>query len=92
VITRDDLSRFRAEMLLYCGMCMDEKPEGVRPQDWSRLSFGSFHKEGEPGIYLQLWCDRHDANVTTIWIQTGQWEHADHNPIRIEGASTGIEN
>lgn len=83
-ITRDDISEFRVDRALHCMACVDEKPEGVSPKDWSRLSFGFFEKEGEPGIYFQLWCDRHDCNVTTIFVPPCDWEHDDTIPLRVK--------
>lgn len=83
-ITDDDISEFRAEHVLHCKACMDELPPDVSPRDYARLSFGSFRKEGEPGIYLQLWCDRHEANVTTILIGTEEWWHRDDLPLRVK--------
>jgi hypothetical protein len=87
-ITRDDASEFRCEAVLHCAMCLAERPTDVSPKDWSRLSFGSYHKPDEPdGIYLQLWCDRHDCNVTVIHIETEAWSHYDGVPLRVEGAN-----
>lgn len=84
-ITIDDMSEFKAEQVLHCKMCIDERPDDdVSPKDWSRLSFGSFHKEGEPGVYLQLWCDRHDCNVATIHVETGAWSYDDTLPLRVK--------
>jgi hypothetical protein len=83
MITRDDLSAFHANMILHCEMCLDEKPDGVSAKDWSRLSFGTYGKEDDPGVYLQLWCNRHDCNITTIYIATDEWGHADGVPLRV---------
>jgi len=45
----------------------------VSPSEWARLNFGSFQKPDEPGVYLQLWCIRHDCNVGTIHIPSDDW-------------------
>jgi hypothetical protein len=84
-ITRDDISSFSPELVLHCRMCLDERPADVSPKDFARLSFGVYHKDGEAGAYFQLWCDRHDCNVTTINIETNQWSHADDIPLRVSG-------
>lgn len=83
-VTRDDISQFRVEDVLHCAMCLEDKPDNVSPRDWSRLSFGSFHKDGFPGIFFQLWCDRHDCNVTTIYVGTEEWVHNDDLPLRVK--------
>ena len=83
MITIDDVSEFRCETTLRCKMCEEDRPEKVSPKEWSRLSFGSFHKEGEDGIYFQLWCDRHDCNVTTIHVPTDLWTYSDTLPLRV---------
>jgi len=89
-VTVDDLSTFHAEMVLHCQLCLSEMPEDASPKDWARLAFGCYHKPGEAGIYLQLWCLRHDCNVSTIHIETEHWSHTDIIPLRIKGASDHI--
>ena len=89
-ITRDDCSRFGIDHLLCCTLCMEERPDDVSPRDWSALSFGSFTKKGEPGIYFQLWCNRHDCNVCLIHFPGDNWTREDSAPIRIVGASEGM--
>lgn len=86
MITRDDLSAFQPKAIALCEMCMDEKPGDVSYRDWSHLSFGSFVKPGDRGVYFQLWCDRHDCNVTTIYVATAQWTYNDRVPLRVAGA------
>jgi hypothetical protein len=91
MITRDDTSEFRAEIVMHCKMCLNERPPEISPRDWSRLSFGSFAKQGDPGIYFQLWCDRHEANVTTIYIENSHWCHADTAPLRVAGIDEPVK-
>jgi len=83
-ITTDDLSGFRADTVLHCKMCVEELPANTNPKDWARLSFGSFHKPNQPGIYLQLWCDRHDCNVATIHVQSEEWVYSAEIPLRVK--------
>ena len=83
-ITLDNVSEFRADPVLHCKMCVEECPPDVSPKDWSRLSFGSFHKPGVAGIYFQLWCDRHDCNVATIYVPTDDWVYSDTLPLRVK--------
>ena len=45
---------------MHCGMCLDERPEGVSPMDWSRTQTG-WTWNG-----LQVWCNRHNVNVCNI--------------------------
>lgn len=45
---------------LHCGKCLDEKPRGICPKDWSRTQVG-FTKLG-----IQIWCSRHYVNVCHI--------------------------
>lgn len=42
---------------LHCAKCIKEKPPGISPQDYARLSVG-WTKLG-----FQVWCNRHDENV-----------------------------
>lgn len=46
--------------LVYCVRCLSEKPPGVAPRAWSRLSVGTT-KQG-----LQVWCERHQMSVLNI--------------------------
>lgn len=53
------------EMYLHCGLCgreyFDEgKGEGLSPAEYSRLSVG-WTARG-----LQVWCNRHEANVCNL--------------------------
>lgn len=48
------------KMFFHCSLCLEQKPDGVSPADYARLSVG-FTKEG-----LQVWCWRHGANVAHI--------------------------
>lgn len=86
MITRDDISSFHVTMIMHCKKCLAERPAGISPKDWARQSFGYFDKPDDPGMYLQLWCDRHQCNITTIYIPTSNWSHSDGVPLRIEGA------
>lgn len=76
-IDPDDISEFRATNVLHCALCLEERPDDIPLGDWLRASFGYFHKEGHPGVFLQLWCDRHNCNITTIEIASGEWAHLD---------------
>ncbi len=87
MLTDDDLSQCRIEEFMHCKMCVEECPPDVSPQDWARISFGLFHKVKDPGLYLQLWCNRHDCNITTIYVATDEWEHDDRLPLRVKGAN-----
>jgi len=44
-------------MFFHCGLCLEEIPDGVSPQEWARLEIGWT----KPGF--QVWCKRHDCNV-----------------------------
>ena len=46
------------ETFLHCQKCLKEKPDGIAPRDWARLSVG-LTKRGT----IQVWCVRHDCNV-----------------------------
>jgi hypothetical protein len=47
-------------MYLHCRQCMQEKPDGISPADWSKLDVGS------TPIGFQVWCRRCEANVLHI--------------------------
>jgi hypothetical protein len=54
----------QVEMYLHCGLCLEEYSEGkgagLSPADYARLSVG-WTVRG-----LQVWCERHSANVCNI--------------------------
>lgn len=45
---------------IHCTKCLEELPGGVSPMEYSRTQAG-FTPEG-----IQVWCNRHDANVMHI--------------------------
>jgi hypothetical protein len=45
---------------LHCGLCLREIPDGVSPQQFSRIDVG-WTEHG-----LQIWCRRHNVNVCHI--------------------------
>lgn len=45
---------------MHCSRCLKERPDGVAPKDWAKLSIG-FTNEG-----LQVWCNRHNINVMHV--------------------------
>ena len=44
----------------HCGFCIDQKPDGVSPRDWTQLEVG-WTPQG-----LQVWCKRHECNVMHV--------------------------
>lgn len=56
---------------LHCMRCMFELPRGKSPALWARLSVGVL-PDG-----LQVWCERHDAEVVRIdFAQLDAWKDA----------------
>ena len=47
-------------MFLHCKLCLEEKPPGISPRDYSELEVGFT----APGF--QVWCRRHEANVINV--------------------------
>jgi hypothetical protein len=47
-------------MFLHCGLCLEEKPDGVSPREWAQI------EAGWTQIGLQIWCRRHEANICHI--------------------------
>ena len=45
----------------HCAQCLDERPEGQSPRDWTRLEFGLTADRR-----LQVWCLRHEREVGTF--------------------------
>lgn len=45
---------------LHCAKCLEERPEGVSPAEWARLSVATTAQG------IQVWCVRHDINVDNI--------------------------
>jgi hypothetical protein len=48
------------ESYFHCKLCLQEKPPGVSPEQYARLSIGF------SPIGLQVWCVRHQCNVVHI--------------------------
>lgn len=55
---------------MHCGMCLQERPEGISPADWQDLEFG-FTEKG-----MQIWCRRHDCNLLHV-----DYEGAQHPAV-----------
>jgi hypothetical protein len=45
---------------LHCKLCLEEKPDGVSPQQWASMEVG-WTPQG-----LQVWCKRHDCNMLHV--------------------------
>lgn len=45
---------------LHCGLCIESRPQGLSPEEWSTLAIG-YTSRG-----LQVWCTRHQANVVHV--------------------------
>ncbi len=45
---------------LHCKKCLQEKPPGISPRDWSQVEVGFT----VPGF--QVWCKRHELNVIDV--------------------------
>lgn len=48
------------KMFFHCADCLEELPEGQSPADWARLAVGWTE------VGLQVWCNRHEANIIHI--------------------------
>jgi hypothetical protein len=51
------------EMFLHCKQCLEEKPSGISPMEWSKV------QAGWTKIGLQIWCNRHEVNICHIDFQ-----------------------
>jgi hypothetical protein len=51
-------------MALHCGKCLGELPYGQSPRSWSRQQAWITTKG-----YIQVWCNRHDCNITLMCIE-----------------------
>jgi hypothetical protein len=67
--------------MMHCARCLRERPPHVSPRDWSRQSFGVFSKRDHPGVFLQLWCNRHDCAITTIEVVTPDWRFSNETCV-----------
>ena len=47
-------------MYLHCGQCVESLPANTSPEEFSQLSVG-WTERG-----LQVWCERHQANIIHI--------------------------
>ena len=66
------------EMFFHCGLCLEEKPDDVTPQEWARLD------TGWTLLGFQVWCRRHACNVAHVVFEghqhpanTSPWESDD---------------
>lgn len=57
---RDIPATNEIQLFFHCAKCIRELPHGMSPQEYSRTQAG-FTKLG-----IQVWCDRHDANVIHV--------------------------
>lgn len=80
-IETSDIRHCSIQNFFHCALCLSEKPEDVSPADWQQIQVGMFQKPD--GTYLQVWCKRHNSNVTTIHMQRGHWEHCDVVPLGV---------
>ena len=53
----DDLPGNEIVLFMHCGMCIEDKPDDISPQDWARIEVGWTEKG------LQVWCKRHGCNM-----------------------------
>lgn len=45
---------------MHCAKCIEEKPHGISPRDWSQLEVGWTL------IGFQVWCKRHEINIIHV--------------------------
>jgi hypothetical protein len=48
------------QLYFHCRKCLEEKPEGMSPQEWSSLEIGY------TALGIQVWCKRHNINVVHV--------------------------
>lgn len=54
---------------LHCAKCLDEKPDGISPKDWSRQQAGV-----TPEGRLIVWCNRHNCEVADLILDEVEME------------------
>lgn len=47
-------------LYLHCGLCLNEKPNGVSMREYGQLEIGT------TDLGFQVWCKRHECNVVHI--------------------------
>lgn len=60
LLNRDPGNTNAITMYIHCGQCLGEMPPGHSPSSWARLAVG-WTVAG-----LQVWCERHNANVLHV--------------------------
>ena len=78
-------NRLEISRYFHCGLCVKEMPDGFSPQGWGQLECGW------TPVGLQVWCKRHDVNVTHVDFE-GHQHPADltaRRPSPPSGASVG---
>ena len=48
------------KLFLHCSKCLQQKPDDVSPEEWSRINCGW------TPIGFQVWCRRCDANIIHV--------------------------
>lgn len=48
------------QLYLHCALCLEEKPKGVSPSEWSQTD------TGWTALGIQVWCKRHNVNIVHI--------------------------
>ena len=57
---RDISNELQIKMYMHCGLCLEEKPPHLSPQEFGSIEVGTT-KQG-----FQIWCKRHNCNVMHI--------------------------
>jgi hypothetical protein len=60
------------KLYLHCRLCFEEMPPDQSPKEWARVQAG-WTEQG-----IQVWCNRHDANIIHIDFE-GQKHHANQS-------------
>ena len=50
------------QLFAQCNTCLDDRPNGMTPQEWGKLDVGLT----KDNMHIQLWCRRCDKNVAVF--------------------------
>ena len=59
-MSRDIPSTCEIQMYFHCRRCLEERPDGLSPQEWGSMEVGW------TALGLQVWCKRHNMNIVHI--------------------------
>lgn len=58
--SRDIPAQNQISAYIHCGECLDERPDGISPKEYSQI------QAGFTPLGIQIWCNRHEINIMHV--------------------------